>query len=120
MTDYLHWMEETGGTINEISMAGWTTADLFVEGLKRAGPEFSREKVVEALNTMTDWDAHGLNPGFDWTTAHTEEMEQSCFAVVRIEDGAFVEAFGEPGKPFTCMDNDAEALPTGDEVETRS
>jgi ABC-type branched-subunit amino acid transport system substrate-binding protein len=120
MTDYLHWMDETGGAVNEISMAGWLAADLFVEGLKRAGPEFSRQKVIDALNNDTIWTGQGLTPGFEWPRSHTEEMPQSCFAVVKLEGGEFVTALGEPGKPFACIPSNADTLPTDDQVEIRS
>lgn len=119
MVNYLQWMEETGGTVNELSMAGWTSADLFVEGLKGAGPEFSQQKVIDAVNRLTDWDAHGLNPGFDWTVVHEEEMATDCFAMLRIENGEFVMAYGEPGKPFVCMDGEAPSLDEAN-VEFRS
>jgi ABC-type branched-subunit amino acid transport system substrate-binding protein len=118
MLDYLEWMEATGGSVNELSMAGWTAADLFVEGLKAAGPEFTQQGLIDAINGMTDWDANGLNPGFDWTRVHEQEMPDDCFALLRIEDGAFVQAFGEPGRPFMCQDGEADELP--DEVEFRN
>jgi ABC-type branched-subunit amino acid transport system substrate-binding protein len=110
MIDYLEWMEATGGPVNELSMAGWLSADLFVTGLGLAGPEFSREKVIDALNGYSEWDANGLNPGFDWTIAHDQEQPESCFAQLQITEGAFETIFGEPGKPFLCFPDDAEEL----------
>jgi ABC-type branched-subunit amino acid transport system substrate-binding protein len=110
MTNYQEWMASTGGTVNEISMAGWLSADLFVEGLKAAGPEFTQPGVVEAINQMTDWDANGLNAGFDWTIAHKEEQPDDCFSVLAIEDGTFVPAFTPPGTPFACSENGAPEL----------
>ena len=41
-------------------MNGWLNADLFVDGLKAAGPDFSRQKLIDAINKMTDYKANGL------------------------------------------------------------
>jgi ABC-type branched-subunit amino acid transport system substrate-binding protein len=117
MLDYLEWIEATDGAVNELSMAGWMAADLFVEGLKGAGPEFTRQGVIDAVNRLTAWDADGLAPPRDWTHVHSEESPDDCFAVLRVEDGEFVQQFGEPGKPFLCMPSEAEELP---EVEYRN
>ena len=110
-------MEATGGTVNELSMAGWLAADLFVTGLEQAGPEFSRQKVVDAINAMEEWDANGLNPGFDWTVIHDAEMPRQCVTMLQIVDGAYEPSFAEPGKPFLCFEAGADELP---EPEIRS
>ena len=111
LADYLEWMDRTGTEPSENSLNGWLNAALFVAGLQEAGPEFSRQAVIDAVNGMTDWDAGGLLPGVDWTTAHTEPSEPYCVALSRIEGDQFVPAFGEPGKPFVCFDRDAEGIP---------
>jgi hypothetical protein len=48
---------------NENSLAGWINAELFYEGLKAAGPDFTRQKIIGAINKMTDYTAGGLLPG---------------------------------------------------------
>jgi branched-chain amino acid transport system substrate-binding protein len=117
MLDYLEWMETTGGPVNEISVAGWMAADLFVTGLREAGPEFSRQKVIDGINALTHWDAEGLNTGYDWTIAHTSEQPDGCFAMLTIESGAFVPSFGAPGQPFACIPPTVDEVP--DEPELR-
>jgi ABC-type branched-subunit amino acid transport system substrate-binding protein len=104
LEEYLDWMERTGVEPNENTMNGWLNAALFVEGLREAGPDFSREKVIDAINGLTDWDAGGLLPDVDWTRAHTEQADPVCGAISQIEGDAFVPVFGEPGKPFVCLD----------------
>jgi branched-chain amino acid transport system substrate-binding protein len=111
LVNYLSHIEKVGGKKGELSLAGWLNADLFVQGLKAAGPEFSRQKVIDGINQMTNWTAEGINPGVDWTTAHTGESSQGCVAVSKIENGAFVPQFGEPGKPFICFNRDDATLP---------
>ena len=59
---YQKWMKKTGGDQNENSYVGWMNADLFVEGLKAAGPDFTQQKVVDAINGMTDYTAKGILP----------------------------------------------------------
>lgn len=115
--DYLQWMDETGGTVGEISLAGWISASQFVTGLRAAGPDFTREKVIDGLNQLTDVDADSIIPGNNWTVAHDQVDAQSCTAVSRIEDSAFVPAFTEGDLPFICFETDATALP--DEPEHR-
>jgi ABC-type branched-subunit amino acid transport system substrate-binding protein len=117
MKNYLKWMEKTGGNVNEISMAGWLSADLFVTGLTAAGPEFTQQSVVDAINAMTDWDANGLTPGVDWTIGHDQDQPLDCFAVMKLTADGYERAFGEDGKPFTCLDESAEEIP---EPEFRS
>lgn len=113
LQSYLDWMERTDTPLTENTMNGWLNAALFVDGLREAGPDFSRQKVIDAINAMTDWDAGGLLAGVDWTTAHTEGNDPICSAFSRVEGDAFVPTFGEPGKPFVCVDRDTEGIPEG-------
>lgn len=108
---YLEWMERTDTPTNENTMNGWLNAALFVEGLRAAGPDFSRQGVIDAINQMTDWDADGILEAVDWTTRHTEPEQPVCNALSLIEDGEFVPAFGEPDFPFVCLDREAEGIP---------
>ena len=117
MKDYQKWIEKVGGPKDEISMAGWLSADLLYQGLKGAGPEFDRQKVVDAINRTKRWDANGLNAGFDWTIAHEHVQPDSCFAIVEVHDGHFTPKYGKPGKPFVCLSNNTKTLP---EAEIRS
>lgn len=118
LDDYFEWMEEVDGPTNEISMAGWLAADMFVTGLEAAGPEFTRQSVIDALNQMTDYDAGGIHADIDWTRQHSDQNEEACFSILKIVDGAFEPQFGEPGKPFVCLSNEADELP--DEPTYRS
>jgi ABC-type branched-subunit amino acid transport system substrate-binding protein len=111
LTRYEEWIRKAGGTPNEVSLAGWLDADLLYQGLVRAGPEFSRQKVIDAINSMTAWTADGIKLPTNWTVEHTASTGDACFAAVKIEGGAFKPVFGEPGKPFVCMkENDPQAL----------
>jgi branched-chain amino acid transport system substrate-binding protein len=55
LKDFQKWMKKSDFEQTENSLAGWINADLFYQGLKGAGPEFTREKVVDAINKMTNY-----------------------------------------------------------------
>jgi hypothetical protein len=112
MQAYLEWIAKVpGAKKGELSLAGWLNADLLYRGLALAGPDFTRQKVVDAINSLTAWSADGITPGIDWTLAHDREPKVACQAVVKIQGGAFVPQFTEPGKPFVCFDQADSALP---------
>jgi hypothetical protein len=58
--------------VSELSATGWQVADEFYTGLAMAGPEFSQEKVVAALNTVTDYSDNGFIKPLDWTKYHID------------------------------------------------
>jgi hypothetical protein len=93
-------------------MNGWLSAALFVEGLRQAGPDFSRQGVIDAINQMTDWEADGLLEGVDWTVEHTQAPRFVCNVVSLIDGDEFVPTFGgQPDEPFLCLDRNAEGRP---------
>ena len=106
---YEKWIKRTDGARDLNSLVGWVNADLFVKGLKGAGPEFTRQKVVDAINQMKDYDAGGILAGVDWTTAH--QVASPCYTFVKVVNGKFKPTFAEPGKPFVCFPADLETMP---------
>ena len=111
---YEQWIKKTGGAQNEHSLDGWLNADLFVTGLKAAGPDFTQQKVVDAINKLTDYRASGLLPGVDWTVAH--QKDPACYSVMKIVDGGFKPVFGKPGKPFVCLPDTVKKIPANPEI----
>lgn len=111
LQQFMTWMGKTGKSIDEISLAGWISADMLVTGLRAAGPDFTRQKVIDALNRLTDYDAGGILPGIDWTIAHTTDPPQLCYALLKVVDRRLQPQFGDPGKPFVCFERDAPTLP---------
>jgi len=103
LKNYQKWMKKNGYEQNENSMAGWINADQFVTGLREAGPDFTRQKVVDAINAEKNFTANGLLAGIDWSIAHQGEQADGCNVISKIENGKFVPSFGQPGKPFTCL-----------------
>lgn len=110
---YLDWMERTDTEANENSLNGWLNAALFVEGLQQAGPDFSRQTVIDAINQMSDWNAEGILQDVDWTRRHTQPARRVCSVYLRIDDDRFVPVFGQPDEPFVCLDREADGIPPG-------
>jgi len=103
LKDFQKWMKKGGFEQNENAVAGWINADQFVTGLKEAGPDFTRQKVIDAINAEKNFTAHGLLAGIDWSVAHQADQPQGCTVLSKIENGKFVPSFGQPGKPFVCF-----------------
>jgi hypothetical protein len=107
---YLEYMEKLDKTSSELAIIGWINASLAYEGLVAAGPEFSREKVIDATNQFTDFTADGWTVPVDWTKGHTAPtadtiaetgQQYQCGAFVKIVDDEF-QIVGDPDKPFAC------------------
>ncbi|MFM7509025.1 MAG: ABC transporter substrate-binding protein, partial [Actinomycetota bacterium] len=110
MQDYLEWIEKAGATPNENSIVGWLNAALLVEGLRQAGPEFTQQKVIDAINADINWTADGFLTGVDWTNAHNQRSDISCTPIVKVENSKFVPVKGPDGKPFVCFDIPSKSL----------
>jgi ABC-type branched-subunit amino acid transport system substrate-binding protein len=105
LQDYVTWMDKGGYKKTENAAIGWVNADMFVTGLRAAGPDFTRQKVIDGLNRETTYDAGGLLAPIDWTKQHTElHYPRSCAVYTRVHNGKFVPQWGQPGKPFVCWD----------------
>jgi branched-chain amino acid transport system substrate-binding protein len=106
-----HWSNEIGASVRELTAYGWILADEFVTGLKLAGPDFSQQKVIDALNSLTAYDANGLIAPIDWTKQHNDPRNDptalsklDCANFVKIHDRKFVPVWDHPGKPWVCFD----------------
>ena len=114
---FFEWIEKQGAKPTELTATGWQLADQFYTGLAGAGPQFSQEKVVAYLNTLTDYSNNGFLKPIDWTKAHQDPTNnpavrptEDCANYVKIQNGEFVSVFGKPGKPWVCFAADAPNL----------
>jgi hypothetical protein len=109
MQQYKQAMEDTGTEVNELSLAGWISADLFVTGLRAvadSGDDLTRQGLVDAINAMEDYDAGGILPGTDWTIAHDQLEDEPCLAFLEIRGSEFTPVLGRPGEPFVCLNSE--------------
>jgi len=107
-------MEKDGSVVTEMAMVGWINASLAYDGLKAAGPNFDRQKVIEATNTFTEYTATGLTQPINWQTQHimptpedptTPPSKWDCISLVQIKSNKFV-VVGDPAKPWACWPGD--------------
>jgi ABC-type branched-subunit amino acid transport system substrate-binding protein len=113
--NFLDWMGKTGGTPSELSIVGWIAADQFVTGLRLAGPHFSQQGVIDALNNTT-YDPDDLILPIDWHYRHNDPSQPgsappvACSSLVQMNDSKFVPAFSDYG-PWNCFDLHQSTLP---------
>ena len=67
-------MKKIGKAPVELAASGWILADELYTGLKLAGPEFSQQKVIDALNTVKDYSDNGFIVPIDWTKSHDDPV----------------------------------------------
>jgi branched-chain amino acid transport system substrate-binding protein len=95
---------EPGKPLAEAALAGWINADLFVTGLKLAGPHPTRQKLVRAINSITNYTAGGILPRYNWRVAHGPTPSAPiCIAYVQVQGREFAPVLGSFGSVFTCL-----------------
>jgi branched-chain amino acid transport system substrate-binding protein len=66
--EYLGVMKENARTdVGFTTLEAYIAAKVFVEGLRRAGRDLTREKLIKALESMTNYDVGGFPIGFSPT-----------------------------------------------------
>ena len=88
----------TGGASPDLFAAyAWSSAQLFVEALKKAGPKANRKDLFTALKTFTTFDANGIlaaaNPA--------QNKPGNCWVFSKIVNAAWVRE-DSPAKGFRC------------------
>jgi len=112
---FKEWMGKTKAKITELSMDGWITADEAYQGLKAAGEQFDRAKVISATNTkLTAYTADGLVPPIDFSRQHEAPTAEDpgahgakydCTSLLQVKSGKLT-VVGNKDKPFTCWPGD--------------
>ena len=77
----------SGRPRNRYSLYGYVYGRLVVEGLKRAGLELTRERLVTALESIRQWDAGGTMPPVSFSP--TDHHAQPAGFVCELENGRF-------------------------------
>ncbi|MGB9112449.1 MAG: ABC transporter substrate-binding protein [Acidimicrobiales bacterium] len=95
---------EPNSAPSEAALAGWQSADLFVEGLKKVGRDVTRSRLVAALNKLSDYTADGIDAPIDWQSAHAAVTPPyNCGAFVQVQGARFVPVYGTPPSVFSCF-----------------
>ncbi|GAB6188718.1 ABC transporter substrate-binding protein [Marinitoga arctica] len=79
---------------NAYAIAGMIAAEVFVEGLNRAGKDLTREKMVEALETMNKWSgmlAHEITYKKYDPNDETCRLGKQSMYVLRVRKGAWTQ-----------------------------
>jgi ABC-type branched-subunit amino acid transport system substrate-binding protein len=104
LRDYITWMDKAGYSKTENAEIGWVNAAQFVTGLQAAGPNFTRQRLIDAINQETAFDAGGMIAPINWTRQHTEKQPPlACGAFVKVHNSRFEVQLTPPGKPFLCL-----------------
>ena len=88
---------------SETALAGWTSAALFVQGLRMVGRRLTRSRLVHAINTIKSFTAGTILAPVDWRTAHTSSGPLTCSAFVQARGKTFVPVYGTPKSVFSCF-----------------
>lgn len=72
---------------NRYSLYGYVYGRLVVEGLRRAGRDLTRERLVEALESIRDWDAGGVMPAVSFSSS--DHHAQPAGFVCELASGRF-------------------------------
>jgi hypothetical protein len=113
------WVGKSGKTIRELTVEGWVMANMFVHGLKLAGPEFTQQKLIDSLNQETNFTGNGMKVPIDWTKQHQDPFthpesqgKYNCGSVLKVEGGKLVPIMDQPGKPWVCTGPDDDPVLT--------
>ena len=125
LKQFKEWMEKEDYPISEIAMNGWINATLAAEGIEAAGPNFDRQKVVDATNKIKSFTAGGLTMPVEWGRQHEPPTEDDitthgpasdCTSYVRVGDGGKFELEGDKAKPFICFPGESRDWSTPEDM----
>ena len=100
LTDAVHKYTSYKGIPSLGVFFGWVAADLFIDGLQKAGNNPTRESFLAALHNEKAYTAGGLQAPVDLAQAkqgtYTIEGGGNCTFGVRLQNGAFSPIQGSP------------------------
>jgi branched-chain amino acid transport system substrate-binding protein len=81
-----------GEKLNRYSLYGYAFGQMVMEGLRRAGPNPTRESFIDAMETIKDWDSGGILPPVSFSK--TDHHAQRAGFVCELRDGRFAPLSG--------------------------
>jgi len=73
--------------LNRYSLYGYAFGQMVVEGLRRAGPNPTRERFIDAMESIKQWDSGGILPPV--TFSKTNHHAQQAGFVCELQQGRF-------------------------------
>jgi ABC-type branched-subunit amino acid transport system substrate-binding protein len=83
--------------IDQFAGTSWSNAALFVEALKKAGPQVTRAKLLAAISQIHSYGDNGMFPEIDVAS----KKNGNCYLLLRIHNGKYVKV-DDPPKGFRC------------------
>jgi branched-chain amino acid transport system substrate-binding protein len=77
-----------GKQVNRYSLYGYVFGKLVIEGLQRAGKDLTREKFIEAMESIKNWDSGGILPPVSFSA--TNHHAQTAGFIAELKNGKFV------------------------------
>lgn len=100
MQRYIQWLKRTAPDVKPsyFGMFAWSSGMLFTEAARKAGPNLTRQGMIQALRGFTNWDGNGIHAPQNVGGRKTTD----CFMVIAVKDGRFVRE--TPSRGFRCGD----------------
>jgi|GEM_PF-1368231 ABC-type branched-subunit amino acid transport system substrate-binding protein len=76
-----------GHPMNRYSLYGYVFGRLALEGLERAGRDLTRERFVDAMESIREWDSGGILPPVSFSS--TDHHAQPAGFICELRDGRF-------------------------------
>jgi ABC-type branched-subunit amino acid transport system substrate-binding protein len=98
MADFDTWYKRTasGTDADFFAVLAWVAADMFVEALRKAGPDPNQDKIIAQLKTFTAYTGGGIvapiNPA--------QKKQTVCYHILEIKGGKWLKQ--HPAKGFAC------------------
>lgn len=74
--------------LNRYSLYGYVFGSLVVEGLERAGRDLDRDRFLDAMESIRDWDSGGVLPPVSFS--RSDHHAQDAGFICKMRDGRFV------------------------------
>jgi ABC-type branched-subunit amino acid transport system substrate-binding protein len=93
------WIKQDFPTfpLDQFANTSWADGALFVEALKKAGPQITRAKLVAALSQIHSYGGNGMFPAIDVAA----KKNGNCYLLLRIHNGKYVKV-DDPPTGFRC------------------
>ncbi len=100
ITTFLQWVHGLypGFAVDDFTLDGWASAELYVDALKRAGPDPTQQTLLAALKTFTTFDADGLLAPAD----PAGKVPPSCYLLAQVRKGVFQRVDMPTSNEFRC------------------